>query len=179
MTRREFFVQSTKFQFLKLVRDTPVIDLNRADNSTIYQFSAFFKYSIINSYDPVCVINHCYVCGRSLIYYFLLFDLFNININVLFIRFHDNLGDAHYMHDINIWICKPNSYNTVITGYFQSPPSSFPPPPTFSPMFLSVDPYSIFPIPIRLQYLLKFAFHFQGKILTLSSEQYYHSPFSY
>ena len=23
----------------------------------------FFKYSIINRYDPVCVINHCYVCG--------------------------------------------------------------------------------------------------------------------
>ena len=63
MTRRELFVQSTKYQFLKLVRDTPIIDLNRADNSTIYQFSAFFKYSIINSYDPVCVINHCYVCG--------------------------------------------------------------------------------------------------------------------
>ena len=63
MTRREFFVQSTKYQFLRLVRDTPVIDLNRTDNSTIYQFSAFFKYSIINRYDPVCVINHCYVCG--------------------------------------------------------------------------------------------------------------------
>ena len=47
MTRREFFVQSTKYQFLKLVRDTPIIDLNRADDFTIYQFSAFFKYSII------------------------------------------------------------------------------------------------------------------------------------
>ena len=63
MTGREFFVQSTKYQFLRLVRDTPVIDLNRTDNFTIYQFSAFFKYSIINRYDPVSVINHCYVCG--------------------------------------------------------------------------------------------------------------------
>ena len=57
MTRREFFVQSTKYQFPRLVRDTPVIDLNRTDNSTICQFSTFFKYSIINRYDPVCVIN--------------------------------------------------------------------------------------------------------------------------
>ena len=57
------FVQSTKYQFFRLVRDTPIIDLNRTDNTTIYQFSAFFKYSIINRYDPVCVINHCYVCG--------------------------------------------------------------------------------------------------------------------
>ena len=60
---REFFVQFTKYQFLRLIRDTTVIDLNRTDNSTIYQYSAFFKYSIINRYDPVCVINHCYVCG--------------------------------------------------------------------------------------------------------------------
>ena len=35
MTRMEFFVQSTKYQFLRLVRDTPVIDLNRTENSTI------------------------------------------------------------------------------------------------------------------------------------------------
>ena len=36
MTRREFFVQSTKYQVLRLVRDTPVIDLNKTDNSTIH-----------------------------------------------------------------------------------------------------------------------------------------------
>ena len=63
MTRREFFVQSTKYQLLKLVRETSVIDLNRTVSSTIYQFSAFFKYSIINRYDPFCTIDHCYVCG--------------------------------------------------------------------------------------------------------------------
>ena len=63
MTRREFFVQSTKYQLLKLVRETSVIDLNRTVSSTIYQFSAFFKYSIINRYDPICTIDHCYVCG--------------------------------------------------------------------------------------------------------------------
>ena len=63
MTRREFFVQSTKYQLLKLVRETSVTDLNRTVSSTTYQFSAFFKYSIINRYDPICTIDHCYVCG--------------------------------------------------------------------------------------------------------------------
>ena len=60
MTRREFFVQFTKYQFLRLVRDTPVIDLNRTDYSTTYQFSALFKYSIINRYYPV-------ICNTSLL----------------------------------------------------------------------------------------------------------------
>ena len=63
MMRREFFVQSTKYQLLKLVRETSVIDLNRTVSSTTYQFSAFFKYSIINRYDTICTIDHCYVCG--------------------------------------------------------------------------------------------------------------------
>ena len=62
-TWREFFVQSTKYQLLKLVRETSVIDLNRTVISTIYQFSAIFKYSIINRYDPICTIDQCYVCG--------------------------------------------------------------------------------------------------------------------
>ena len=36
MTRREYFVQSTKYQFLKLIRETSVIDLNRTINTTIF-----------------------------------------------------------------------------------------------------------------------------------------------
>ena len=55
--------QFTKYQLRKLVRETSVIDLKRTVSSTIYQFSAFFKYSIINRYDPICTIDHCYVCG--------------------------------------------------------------------------------------------------------------------
>ena len=61
MTRREYFVQSTKYQFLKLIRETSVIDLNRTVNSSVFQF-AYFKYAILNSYDPVCRIVNCYVC---------------------------------------------------------------------------------------------------------------------
>ena len=48
-------------------------------------------------------------------------------------------------------------------------PIIFPLTPTFS------FGHSLFSI--RVQYLLKFAFYIQGKILTLGSEQYYHSSF--
>ena len=86
MTRREFFVQSTKYQLLKLVRETSVIDLNRTVSSTTYQFSAFFKYSIINRYDPICTIDHCYVqCMWLISKFLLLFGL--VNINTIPIRF--------------------------------------------------------------------------------------------
>ena len=40
MTRREYFVQSTKYQFLKVIRETSVIDLNRTINTTIFHFAA-------------------------------------------------------------------------------------------------------------------------------------------
>ena len=63
MTRLEYFVQSTKYQFLKLIRETSIIDLNRTINSTVSQFAAYFKYAIINKYDPACRIVNCYVCG--------------------------------------------------------------------------------------------------------------------
>ena len=63
MTRREYFVQSTKYQFLKLIRETSVIDLNRTINTTVFQFAAYFKYAILNKYDPTCCIVSCYVCG--------------------------------------------------------------------------------------------------------------------
>ena len=63
MTRREYFVQSTKYQFLKLIRETLIIDLNRTINYTVFQFAAYFKYAIINRYDSTCRIVNCYVCG--------------------------------------------------------------------------------------------------------------------
>ena len=63
MTRREYFVQSTRYQFLKLIRETSVIDLNRTINFSVFQFAAYFKYAILNRYDPTCRIVNCYVCG--------------------------------------------------------------------------------------------------------------------
>ena len=44
ITRREYFVQSTKYKFLKLIRETSIIDLNRTINSTVFQFAAYFTY---------------------------------------------------------------------------------------------------------------------------------------
>ena len=54
MTRHEYFVHCTKYQLLKLIRETPQDDLNRCTQLNIIQFSAYFKYSIINTYNPLC-----------------------------------------------------------------------------------------------------------------------------
>ena len=48
---------------LKLIRETPLVELNRSGYTTIVQFSGHFKYTIINQYDPICTINNCHICG--------------------------------------------------------------------------------------------------------------------
>ena len=63
MTKREYFVQCTRYQFLKLIRETPLLELNRSAHTTIVQFSGHFKYAIISQYDPICTINNCHICG--------------------------------------------------------------------------------------------------------------------
>ena len=63
MTRHEYFVQCTKYQLLKVIRETPQDDINRCTQLNIIQFSAYFKYSIINNYNPLCNLKKCYVCG--------------------------------------------------------------------------------------------------------------------
>ena len=63
MTRREYFVQSTRYPFLKLIRETSMIELNQTINSSVFQFAAYFKYAILNRYDPTSRIVNCYVCG--------------------------------------------------------------------------------------------------------------------
>ena len=62
MTKREYYVQCTRYQFLKLIRETPLVELNRSGYTTIVQFSGYFKYNIINQYDPICTINNCHIC---------------------------------------------------------------------------------------------------------------------
>ena len=54
MTRHEYFVQYTKYQLLKPIRETLQDDLNRYTQLNIFQFSAYLKYSIINNYNPLC-----------------------------------------------------------------------------------------------------------------------------
>ena len=64
MTKREYYVQCTKYQYLKLIRETPQLDLDRCLTSTITQFIAHYKYTIIAAYNPVCNKRNCYVCER-------------------------------------------------------------------------------------------------------------------
>ena len=63
MTRREYFAECTKYQFLKLIRETSQTDLDRSTQSTIFQFASYFEYSLINGYTTVCNVTNCYVCG--------------------------------------------------------------------------------------------------------------------
>ena len=58
-------VQCTKYQFLKLIRETSQLDLDRCLTSSITQFIGYFKYRIIYAYNPVCNITNCFVCAGS------------------------------------------------------------------------------------------------------------------
>ena len=58
VTRKEYYVQCTKNQFLKLIRETSQLDLDRCLTSSITQFIGYFKYRIIDAYNPVCNIKN-------------------------------------------------------------------------------------------------------------------------
>ena len=69
LTKREYYVQcTTKYQFLKLIRDTSQSDLDQSLTSSLIQFIAYFKYSIIESYNPQCTVRSCFVCARQSCY---------------------------------------------------------------------------------------------------------------
>ena len=65
LTRKEYYVQCTKYQFLKLIRETSQMDLDRCLTCSITQFIGYFKYRIIDAYNPVSNITNCFVCARS------------------------------------------------------------------------------------------------------------------
>ena len=67
MTRKKYYVhvQCTKYQFLKLIRETSQLGLDRCLTSSITQFIGYFKYRIIDAYNPVCNITNCFVCAGS------------------------------------------------------------------------------------------------------------------
>ena len=62
MTKRDFFVQSTKNQYLKLMGENNQSDLDRKCTVPIFQFIYCIKSSFINEYDPVCNSPNCYIC---------------------------------------------------------------------------------------------------------------------
>ena len=64
MTRREYFVQSTKYQYLQLIRDTEHNTLNRSTTHPMYSFTNYLKYQYLDEYDPICHIPQCYVCNK-------------------------------------------------------------------------------------------------------------------
>ena len=62
MTRKEYYVQSTKYQLFKLIRETPQLDLDRCLTSSLMKFVAYFKYKIIEAYMDArgaFVLNEC------------------------------------------------------------------------------------------------------------------------
>ena len=63
MTRRRIYVQSTKYQLHLLLRTTLHKYSKLADTSSMY--SSRIKTSLINTYDPICVIPNCYVCQNT------------------------------------------------------------------------------------------------------------------
>ena len=65
MTRKQYFVQCTKYQYLKLLRETSQEKLNRVYTLSLYQFSRQLKLEHIEEYDPNCYIEHCYVCENT------------------------------------------------------------------------------------------------------------------
>lgn len=65
LAKREYFVQSTRFQYLKLIRDTPQCDLDLSTHRSIYAFIYHFKCRILDEYDPECHISFCYVCMKT------------------------------------------------------------------------------------------------------------------
>ena len=68
MTRKEYYVQCTKYQFLKFIRESSPLDLDRCLTSSItviYTVHMIFKNSIIDvdTYNLVSNITNCFVCG--------------------------------------------------------------------------------------------------------------------
>ena len=64
-TRKDYYKQCTKYQYLKLIRETSQLDLDRCLTSSTTQFMGYFKYRIIDAYNPVCNITNRFVCAGS------------------------------------------------------------------------------------------------------------------
>ena len=65
MTKGEFVVQSTKYQYSKLIRENNQSDLDSRCTVPISQFMYHIKSNVINEYNPVCNIAHCYICMNT------------------------------------------------------------------------------------------------------------------
>ena len=62
MTRRTFYVQSTKYQLHLLLRTTLHKYSELADTSSLYAYTSRINTHLISGYNPNCVFPNCYVC---------------------------------------------------------------------------------------------------------------------
>ena len=61
VTKRYFFVKSTKYQYLKLIRENIQSDQDSRCTVPISQFMYHIESNLIIEYDPVCNIANCYI----------------------------------------------------------------------------------------------------------------------
>ena len=54
-TRKEYYVQCTKCQFLKLIKETSQLDIDRCLTSSITQFIGYFKYRMSTLHPYHCL----------------------------------------------------------------------------------------------------------------------------
>lgn len=62
LLKRVFVEESTRYQYLLLLKLTPTNDLNRTNNPSMSEFIQHFKTFFLDNYDPICHILNCYVC---------------------------------------------------------------------------------------------------------------------
>ena len=123
MTRKEY-VQCTKYQFLKLIRETSQMDLDRCVTSSITQFIGYFKYRIIDAYNPVCNITNCFVCH----------DLNLLTIYLLYYRLVKNIVGVTSCYDLEMLAehtASRSLFESISLQQNHSPPSPPPPPLKF------------------------------------------------
>ena len=65
LTKREFFVQSTKYQYIRFLRETDQAILNRSMTHSLPHCIFTIKTSMFTDYDPHCYVNNCYVCQNT------------------------------------------------------------------------------------------------------------------
>lgn len=62
---KEYFVRSTKYQYFLVIRNTPVEQLRQTTCPHVRNYAFYYKSRILETYDLMCHIAHCYVCMNT------------------------------------------------------------------------------------------------------------------
>ena len=65
MPSKNYFVQGTRYQFLKLSATLSQGEINLTHGPTRFEYISRIKTDIISQYDPICHIANCYVCNNT------------------------------------------------------------------------------------------------------------------